>query len=53
MSKIAYLDQLCTKQLLKLSECFYFLIYNFVRVDFFPKINKRPPPPPRLLGSQE
>ena len=41
MSKIAYLDQLCTKQLFQLIKSFYFIIYITQKIEICPpKIQK-------------
>ena len=42
MFKMAYLDQLCTKQLLKLPKCFYFFIYLSQNIDILPQKSQKP-----------
>ena len=41
MFKMAYLDQLCTKQLLKLPKCFYFFIYLTQNIDILPQKSQK------------
>ena len=51
---LCYLDQLCKKQLLKLSKCFYFFIYMTWKCLIWPqKIQKTENNPPLQLGTGE
>ena len=53
MSKIDYLGELCTKQLLKVPKYFYFFIFLSLKIEIYPRKVEKVQSTPLLLETWE